>query len=1153
MATGNAKWVGGGVSLQDFFDNEVLPRLSAELVFTHPAHGFQKDPDKWKGGCPRHQSRSGTAFYLDPHTLIWRCPACDAGGGPLQYDYWVAGKGASPRGQDYVDAVADLAQRVGLELPKREPNPEREAREQAWEARRSMLVTVMLVTQAALWDEESDGALEARTFLHGRGFTDEAIRELGFGLFRRSSDVKDALTAAGHSLEEANDAGLTWNRNAGFIIIPWLDERGRPLSLYGRYFRQTPPLMSEHYGWKWKRNQLRERWEQADAATRGEWLEPPVPKTISLPGELTKASPLYLDRARHAGHKQLILVEGVFDAAILQARGDRRVVACVAAQLSKEQTLTLQRCKIEQVAICLDPDSAGDSGTLSCIKALDSVDITSYVVPRLPDGKDPDEFVLAHGMEAWDAHVGESIHSYRYQARLLLDRHRSGDRWTDAGRAAVMQAAVAFMEKVTNPARRLELDRFFLDEIHEGAGIKRDAVTSQARANTPTNANLQELLDEAVAAPPDDQQAKLEELVAAVASSAILADQWGERVKGAKLCTKTAFLDQVDQHNRQRRRQARAHAQSEEHAGLAADQSGPLIDADDGDLARVAGLAWQAIHEANDPPFLFRHGGIAVRLETDDHGLPVIRTVTQDRLCHVLAREIRWFREHPESGEQLPAHPPDRTIRDILATPNMPLPKLARIVEAPVFALSGALQTEPGYHAAGCTYYAPAKGFIVPEVAHQPTPADVARARDLLVVELLGDFPFTTDAERAHAVAIILLPFVRAFIAGPTPLHLIEKPSPGTGASLLADILTYPALGHPLSMMTEGRDEDEWRKRITSKLRTGCGVLMIDNLRRRLDSAAFAAAITSTFWEDRLLGSSEMIRIPVACVWIATGNNPGLSSEITRRTVRIRLDAKRDQPWLRDGFRHEDLRGWAAEHRGDLVWAALTLGRAWLAAGRPQQQKPRLGMFEAWSGIMGGILAVAGIPGFLTNLEEFYEDTDTEGAMWRNFVQTWWMSHGESEVGTAELFSLAVHVDPPLELGDGSEKSQRTRLGKALKFMRDRHFNYTTEEGGVFTLRVTTTRTHNRAQLYRLVQRAQGEMNVMNVNEPFRPSPHVSGVLSGMFDSTPDSDATEDAAENVHTGSLGSFAIDPEPLSDDLGDWNELFPGTDDDGPKHWQ
>ena len=60
----------------------------------------------------------------------------------------------------------------------------------------------------------------------------------------------------------------------------------------------------------------------------------------------------------------------------------------------------------------------------------------------------------------------------------------------------------------------------------------------------------------------------------------------------------------------------------------------------------------------------------------------------------------------------------------------------------------------------------------------------------------------------------------------------------------IATILT----GAGASVMTEGRDDDEWRKRVTAKLRQVPTILLIDNLRLKLDSSAVAAAL------PRLLG-----------------------------------------------------------------------------------------------------------------------------------------------------------------------------------------------------------------------------------------------------------------------------------------------------------
>jgi hypothetical protein len=294
---------------------------------------------------------------------------------------------------------------------------------------------------------------------------------------------------------------------------------------------------------------------------------------------------------------------------------------------------------------------------------------------------------------------------------------------------------------------------------------------------------------------------------------------------------------------------------------------------------------------------------------------------------------------------------------------------------------------------------------------------------------------------------------------------LIEKPSPGTGATLLVDMLSAPFTGRPIPTMTEGRDEDEWRKRITAKLSGGSPFVLIDNLRRRLDSAAVSAGITSTTWEDRILGVSVMARLPVRCVWLATGNNPAVSTEIARRTVRIRMDAKLDRPWLRNGFRHDNLRQWASEHRGELVWAALTMIRAWIVAGRPAGGST-LGMFERWSEVMGGILDVASVPGFLSNLTEFYEESDAEGATWRAFLAAWWERFKDNETTVKELWQIAAD-DACLPLGDKGEQSQRIVLGKMLADRRDRVFDLEID-GEPLRLLLARGDKHKRAFQWRL-------------------------------------------------------------------------------------
>ena len=489
--------------------------------------------------------------------------------------------------------------------------------------------------------------------------------------------------------------------------------------------------------------------------------------------------------------------------------------------------------------------------------------------------------------------------------------------------------------------------------------------------------------------------------------------------------------------------------------------------ADDGDLARLTARGWDLLKAANTPSWLYRCGGRPSWVERDDEGRPIAHAMTEDRMRHALAQLADW-RRTSRSGDLVPAHPPAVLLKNLLATPDPALPVLAAIVTAPVFGHDGSLVTEPGYHAATRLLYEPPPGFVLPAVPERPSSAETDAARTLLLDGLLGDFPFTSEAERAHALALILLPFVRALIDGPTPLHLIEKPAPGTGATLMIDAIAVVTTGVSASVMVEGRDDEEWRKRLTAKLRQIPSIVLIDNLRRRLDAAPLAAALTAPWWEDRILGKSETVRFPIRCTWIATGNNPQFSNELARRLVRIRLDAHVDQPWRREDFRHANLLAWTRANRAALVAACLTLGRAWIAAGRPRHGS-MLGSFEAWAGIMGGILEAAGVPGFLANLDEMYEAADAEGAVWRAFVAAWWERHGTAEVGTAELHELAIACEPPLPLGDGGERSQRTRLGRALGRLRDRVFAI-----GELRVCVRVAGTRQRAQRWRLTIENQG-------------------------------------------------------------------------------
>ena len=463
-----------------------------------------------------------------------------------------------------------------------------------------------------------------------------------------------------------------------------------------------------------------------------------------------------------------------------------------------------------------------------------------------------------------------------------------------------------------------------------------------------------------------------------------------------------------------------------------------------GDMMETTQAAWDALLRVNsDNHELFVSGDRIVRVRHSDLGTMVAEPLNDHMMRHHLARCAVWLDDSSRTPE--PAPVPMIIARDILADPSPRLDPLRGIADTPRFGEDGKLIREAGYHRPSGLFYAPDPKLTLPNVPEHPTNVDVARARTILLEHLLGEFPFDGPengaAEKAHAVCLLIQPFVRELIDGATPVFVITKPEPGTGAGLLADCVSIAATGAPAAPMTERREDDEMRKTITAFLLSHAPILFLDNVNRKIESGALASAITADTWVDRILGTSQTKRIPVRHTWLIAGNNVRTSREIARRCVRIQLNARVARPELRT-FHNRDLQGWARKHRGDIVWACLTLAQAWIAAGRrvPGDQAPRLGSFYSWSDVMGGILATAGIPGFLGNLEEAAAANDPETEALNVFVQGWFAQHGTEQVTTAQLYKAANQQDPPLAILGVNDQGRRSSFGSIVSSLENRRF-----------------------------------------------------------------------------------------------------------------
>ena len=463
----------------------------------------------------------------------------------------------------------------------------------------------------------------------------------------------------------------------------------------------------------------------------------------------------------------------------------------------------------------------------------------------------------------------------------------------------------------------------------------------------------------------------------------------------------------------------------------------PIITVANKCLPEAVAAARDSVIAYNTPPTLFQHRGELVRLAVAHQGGPTIQPLNAADLQVELTYAARWF-ERSNRGVK-PIYPPMLVVHDLLRRSAGWAPPLRDVIRVPVFGNDWRLLSDPGYHPADELFYHPDHAPLS-SVSMVPEDEEIVEATRLLVEELLGQFPFASPSHRAAALAAMLVPFVRHRIDGATPLHLFDSPQPGTGKTLLADVVSIPALGREPAANTEIASADDLRKWVTSMAVAGEQVVLIDNVNARLRGSALAAALTKVEWCDRIVGTSRLARGRMRCLWLATGNNVATSGEIARRVVRCRLDAGIQRPYLRGGFTHPDLRSWAKANRHRLIWAALTLVHHWLAVGQPEGEQV-LGSYESYCRIVGGILLSAGIEGFLADVRVEQAHCDDEGVEWSAFVAAWRERFGLKRVRTEDLDRELLSPNPEMLAavlnGAASQRGRRIKLGQELRKRRD--------------------------------------------------------------------------------------------------------------------
>jgi hypothetical protein len=445
-----------------------------------------------------------------------------------------------------------------------------------------------------------------------------------------------------------------------------------------------------------------------------------------------------------------------------------------------------------------------------------------------------------------------------------------------------------------------------------------------------------------------------------------------------------------------------------------------------------------ALVAKNTPPALFVRSGRLTRRVFDEDRRPVLDPLTESALCGFLTRSADFV-----TGKDTQVAPPLSIVRDVYSLGTWPFPPLVGVVECPVLRPDGTICSVSGYDAATRLLYEPAPGLAMPALLDLPTQDDARAAARFIFDELLSDFPFCGPADKANMVAGLLTPAIRAAIRGNIPLCLLDKPSPGTGATLLADLIAETATGSHAAKLVAPEErgaEAEWQKKITALLLAGSPVAVIDNVKHTLASSSLSAVLTTSRWTDRILGRSEMVTLPARTCWIATANNISVRDDLARRCYRVRIDSEEEHPWTRTDFRHPELLQWAQTNRGLILAALLTIARAWFVAGQPKPDAavPKLGGFEPWTRTVGGMLAYAGVPGFLANQADLYASVDEEGPEWDAFLRALTIGFDHewftvADVADSKKKDSIITATIPESIEWDHPEGARKRLGWALR------------------------------------------------------------------------------------------------------------------------
>jgi DNA primase len=368
-----------------------------------------------KGLCPFHKEKT-PSFHVNEERNFYHCFGCHASGDSIRFVQ-------ETEGLSFVEAIRELAQRLGIEIQENRSDNERRQEQEA-QRRQNELYRVGEVAAAFFeqclkdhplrqlaWDELKRRELVPQTP------DDEISRALAafkLGYAPHGWDaLAQAIKSAGLSPLVAEQVGLLAPRKNGpghydrfrhRLMFAILDLRGRVVGFSGRSLVDPSPELAARLGLP------------APAASG----EPPAKYINSSESPIYKKREvvfgLYQARDSIRQQDECILVEGNFDVVSLHARGLQNVVAPLGTAFTIEQAAQIRRYA-PRVTLLFDADAAGRRASAAARQPCQAEGLMAKVA-SLPAGTDPDDFVRQKGPDA----LRGALRSARGMLEYLIDQ-----------------------------------------------------------------------------------------------------------------------------------------------------------------------------------------------------------------------------------------------------------------------------------------------------------------------------------------------------------------------------------------------------------------------------------------------------------------------------------------------------------------------------------------------------------------------------------------------------------------------------------------------------------------------------------------------------------------------------------------------------------